>query len=160
MNKTRDFVTICGKIREILLIKTIEKFHEIIVKAFFISTINEDSLNTIDMQKMFIPQQLLNRPQPYLLMYLITVIRIISIKRMIRIIFDTVKSLPKIVVSLQKINKTNKNLLVAVQDLKIFGIDLFLNRSNLSISLNFIYPKIKLAILMNIHYCVYVCFCR
>ena len=27
---------------------------------------------------------------------------------MIRIIFDTVKSLPKIVVSLQKINKTNK----------------------------------------------------
>ena len=79
---------------------------------------------------------------------------------MIRIIFDTVKSLPKIVVSLQKINKTNKNLLVAVQDLKIFGIDLFLNKSNLSISLNFIYPKIKLAILMNIHYCVYVYFCR
>ena len=108
MNKTRDFATICGKIREILLIKTIEKFHEIIVKAFFISTINEDSLNTIDMQKIFIPQQLLNRPQPYLLMYLITVIRIISIIRMIRIIFDTVKSLPKIVVSLQKINKTNK----------------------------------------------------
>ena len=62
-----------------------------------------------------------------------------------------------IVISLQKINKT-KNFLVAVQDLKVFGINLFLNKSNLSISLNFIYPKIKLAILMNIHYCVYVYF--
>ena len=51
-----------------------KKFHENIVKAFFINTINEDCLNPIHMQKnvIFMPQQLLNRPQLYLLMHLIT----------------------------------------------------------------------------------------
>ena len=33
---------------------------------------------------------------------------------------------------------------MAVQDLKIFGINLFLNILNLSIPLNFIYPKIRI----------------
>ena len=35
---------------------------------------------------------------------------------------DTVKLLPKSVIGLQKINKQTKSILVAVQDLKIFGI--------------------------------------
>ena len=56
------------------------------------------------MQKnvIFIPQQLLNRPQPYLLMHLITVIIIIMAS------FLTLKLLPKSVIGLQKINKTNE----------------------------------------------------
>ena len=33
---------------------------------------------------------------------------------------------------------------MAVQDLKIFGIDLFLNISNPSIPINFVYPKIRI----------------
>ena len=33
---------------------------------------------------------------------------------------------------------------MAVQDLKIFGINLFLNILNLPIPLNFIYPKIRI----------------
>ena len=44
----------------------------------------------------------------------------------------------------KKSTKQTKSILVAVQDLKIFGIDLFLNISNLSIPLNFIYPKIRI----------------
>ena len=56
-----------------------KKFHENIVKAFSINSINEDCLNPIHMQKnvTFMPQQLLNRPQLYLLMHLITEILII-----------------------------------------------------------------------------------
>ena len=48
------------------------------------------------------------------------------------------------VIGLQKINKTNKSILVAVKDLKIFGINLFLNISNLFIPLSFIYPEIRI----------------
>ena len=55
---------------------------------------------------------------------------------------ETVKLLPKSVTGFQKSAKQPKSILVAVQDLKIFGIDLFLNISNLAIPLNFIYPKI------------------
>ena len=56
-----------------------KKFHENIVKAFFINTINEDRFKKIHMQKnvTFMPQQLLNRPQLYLLMHLITEIPIV-----------------------------------------------------------------------------------
>ena len=58
------------------LSKLCKKFRKIIVKAFFISTVNEGCLNPIHMQKnlIFIPQQLLKRLEPYLLMHLITVI--------------------------------------------------------------------------------------
>ena len=53
------------------------------------------------------PQQLLNRPQPHLLMYLITVI--VFIRTLVIITFlDTVTLLSKSVIVLQKINKTNK----------------------------------------------------
>ena len=44
----------------------------------------------------------------------------------------------------KKSTKQTKNIFVAVQDLKIFGIDLFLNISNLSIPINFMYPKIRI----------------
>ena len=90
------------------------------------------------MQKnvIFIPHQLLNRPQPYLLMHLITDIHYNDK------FLGTVKLLPESVIGLKK-TKT-KSILVAVQDLQSFGIDLFLNISNLSIPLNFIYPKIRI----------------
>ena len=50
----------------------------------------------------------------------------------------------KVYLVFKKSTKQTKSILVAVQDLKIFGIDLFLNISNLSIPLNFIYPKIRI----------------
>ena len=46
---------------------------------------------------------------------------------------------------LQKTTKRITNILVAVQRLTIFGIDLFLNTLNLSIPFSFIYPKISIA---------------
>ena len=61
------------------------------------------------------------------------------------------------VTGLQKTTKRIKNILVAVQRLTIFGIDLFLNTLNLSIPFSFIYPKISIANLVNTHsYNVYV----
>ena len=53
---------------------------------------------------------------------------------------DTVKLLPKSVIGLQKINKTNRKHFGG----QILGIDLFLNISNLSIPLHFIYAKIRI----------------
>ena len=49
----------------------------------------------------------------------------------------------KVYLDFKKSAKQTKSILMTVQDLKIFGIDLFLNISNLSIPLNFIYPKIR-----------------
>ena len=43
---------------------------------------------------------------------------------------------------LKKSTEQTKSILVAVQDLKIFWIYLFLNRLNLSIALSFIQPKV------------------
>ena len=61
------------------------------------------------------------------------------------------------VTCLRKTTKRIKNILVAVQRLTIFGIDLFLNTLNLSIPFSFIYPKISIANLVNTHsYNVYV----
>ena len=57
------------------------------------------------MQKnvIFIPHQLLNRPQPYLLMHLITDIRYNDK------FLGTVKLLPESVIGLKKINKNKKH---------------------------------------------------
>ena len=113
-----------------------KKFHEIIVEAFFISTMNGDCLNAIHMQKnvIFMPQQLPNRPQPYLLMHLITVTLILMTNfSMCQVTYSV-----KVSLVFKKSAKQAKSILVAVQDLKIFGIDLFLNILNLSIPLNLI----------------------
>ena len=87
----------------------------------------------------FIPQQLLNRPQPYLLMHLITVILIIMTSFLTLLSYYL-----KVYLDFKKSAKQTKSILMTIQDLKIFGIDLFLNISNLSIPLNFIYPKIRI----------------
>ena len=86
---------------------SIKRFHENIVKAFFINTINEDRFKKIHMQKnvTFMPQQLLNRPQLYLLMHLITEILVI----MTTVTFVTLfKLLSKSVTGLQKSTKQKK----------------------------------------------------
>ena len=44
-----------------------KKFHEIIVKAFFINTTNENYLNPTLIPNILLSCQLLNRPQLYLL---------------------------------------------------------------------------------------------
>ena len=61
----------------------------------------------------FMQQQLLNRPQLYLLMHLITeiliIMTIVIIMTLVTLLTsDTVKLLSKNVTGLQKINKTNK----------------------------------------------------
>ena len=64
------------------------------------------------------------------------------------------------VIGLQKINET-KSILVAVQHLKIFGTDLFLNTLNLSIPFNSTHSEIRIANLDQhtpINYCLYVDF--
>ena len=45
----------------------------------------------------------------------------------------------------KKSTKRTKSIFVAIQHLKSFGIDLFLNTLHLSILLNFIHPKIRIA---------------
>ena len=47
----------------------------------------------------------------------------------------------------KKSTERTRSILVAVQHLKSFGIDVFLNTLHLSIPLNFIHPKIRIATL-------------
>ena len=107
--------------------------------------------NTYAKNVIFIPQQLLNRPQPYLLMHLITVILITMTSFLTLLSYYL-----KVYLDFKKSAKQTKSISMTVQDLKIFGIDLFLNISNLSISLNFICPKIRITNLDE-HTLLYLC---
>ena len=97
------------------------------------------------------PQHLLNRPQLYVLMNLITEILII----MTIVYFVTVKLLCKSVIGLQKINKLEAFWWPS-NNFKIFGIDLFLNTLNLPILLNFTHPKIRIT---NLDGHTFLCVC-
>ena len=73
--------------------------------------------NTYAKNFIFIPQQLLIRPQPYLLMHLTTVILIIMVSFLTLLSYYL-----KVYLVFKKSTKQTKSILVAVQDLKIFGI--------------------------------------
>ena len=79
------------------------------------------------------PQQLLNRLRPYLLMHLImtSFLTVLSYCLKVSLVF-------------KKSTKETKSVLVVVQYLNVFGIDLFLNILNLPTPLNFIYPEMRI----------------
>ena len=76
--------------------------------------------NTYAKNVISMPQQLLNRSQPYLLMHLITEILIImTTVNFVTLLSDNFLALSKSVIGLQKINKTNKSISVAAQHLNL-----------------------------------------